>query len=230
MGILLLKTPCSLSFLCDFVVLSVIFLWYDKEQKYQKYHAVNAGMSKANTHKPIGPRFFDDVCRHYGDIIQDLPKDVSTGLRAFWHWVRINPLRWCLLKEKTLSHRCYHVIFAEFFSKHTHWPMTERTLLVLQSHGRMAYLPEILDYLTAIAHKGKTVYLKIASPMVEEDLTVLTQTLSHYWSCDVTIIPIDAPDLLLGGCLLWDSFMLDTSLRAVLNHLKKESIYVLASS
>lgn len=174
---------------------------------------------------PAGPPFFDRVCAHYGKLAQGLPPLVVTQLRNFVQWAQNDGLRWCLLREPVLSVRWITAVLACFQAQHNPCPQTLQFLTILHAHKRLARLPEILSYVEFHAYPGKTIYLRTAKKLDDQDVHALTQRLMEKHGVPVRLHQNVNPDLLAGGIVLWDCWMMDASLRSLFNHLEKEMIY-----
>lgn len=176
------------------------------------------------------PIFHDHICQHYGRLIADLSKKTQDTLQHFLDWAQAHPLRWSLFRENTVSPHWHKALMQEFFQDSDADGAAVRVLDILQVHGRLKRLPEILTYARILQDKTRIVYLRAAKVLDRHALQDLTQALQERWSVPVRILQTHAPDLLLGGILVWDHWMMDASLRSLFNHFQTEMIYVLPFS
>lgn len=176
------------------------------------------------------PRFFSDSCKLYGKIFQDLPPEVILDLEAFLRWGQAVPQRLSLLQAPGVSLSVQAAFLNQFYHDHACHALTRRVFSVLRVHKRMRMLPDILAYLKESANPFRTVYLFTPKRLSIRSISQLTRRLKQYWNMPVVIDQCEDPDLMLGGILLWDHFIIDASLKKIFTHLKSEMLYVLPSS
>lgn len=178
---------------------------------------------------PHKPHFFSHVCKRYGAVLYDLPKEVIQDLARFVEWAHASGC-WSLLKEPSLSPRIHTHFFSLFFQHADDNALTFKVLSVLSTNKRLGFLPEFLSYLTYLKDPHKSVYLHTSKQLPKKSIAYLTKRLKEAWNIPVEIHQFEDTQLLLGGVFLWDNFMIDASLKTLLTHLRSKKDHVLSPS
>jgi ATP synthase F1 delta subunit len=176
------------------------------------------------------PRFFSEICHRYARVLLDLPDSVLKELDSFVQWVKRSPTLWSFITEPELSDQWKQNIFNLFYQKTSCSSSAMNTLKVLGHHARLNLLPNILQLTYQLKKGEKDVYLTLPERLDPASLAQFSKKLSSLWGASVTLHHVDDPSLLLGGILLWDDSMIDTSLRSTLSTLKKEVLHAVSCS
>lgn len=176
------------------------------------------------------PRFFSEICHRYAQVFLDLPQKALGELEKFVQWGCSSSTLWSFITEPELSDHWKDQIYKAFSNQVSCSQVTMRALAVLGGHARLNLLPDIL-HLTRHLQKGEqSAYLTLPRRLDSKKLAQFSQQLSSLWGVPVNLHHAEDPSLLLGGVLLWNNSMIDTSLRSTLSTLKKEVLHAVSCS
>ena len=174
----------------------------------------------------VGPVFFDNVCRRYGNVILSLKEDMLPWLEEFYLWVSENAQRWALAKEPMLPISWWNSLFQNFLYesiKHrSHYPEEAKNILtLLYERGRLRHLPSIIQYIKEERSLKRKVYIycnqkNFRKEEEKELLDILEPLLDKPGEIEI----VQDPQVLLGGVILWNHWMIDCSLSTSMCHIK----------
>lgn len=177
----------------------------------------------------MGPLFFDHVCRRYGDVLLHLEKDIAGDLEEFLQWAQESQQRWALTKEPMVPISWWHRLFQDFLrdrherkktlnnKEYKDYPVeAEQTLTLLYKNSRLAYLPAILNYVKEERATTRKVYVYCSQDSLrQEEEKKLLKILDPLLDKPGVVHLVRDPDILLGGIVLWNHWMIDCSLSSV---------------
>lgn len=178
----------------------------------------------------MGPVFFDNICQRYGQVLLNLQKDILPSLEEFYQWVSSNEQRWALAKEPMLPVSWWSALYGDFLRNHPkpqEYPQeAQNTLTVLYERGRLRHLPAIINYIKEERCPTRKIYVycyqKTLPKKEEEELLGL---LGPLLDKPGEIHVVEDPEVLLGGVVLWNHWMIDCSLSSVMSGVRENPYF-----
>lgn len=174
-------------------------------------------------HSPMThPQFFPQGVRRYGDVLMSVSAEVIPQLKQFFSWAQQSAVRWRLLQNDVLPPAWYQVLIQDFETHHKPSLSTLGALHLLYENDRMVLLPKILQYIATCQQKATSVYIYSAGVFSAQDVNTLNSTLERMMGTPIISYYNHDAHVIGGAVVIWNGFMIDTSLNPLLTHLKSE--------
>ena len=177
---------------------------------------------------PKDMKYFDQVSYRYASILFLLPIKIREILQKelvlFLQWIDPSSEQWKLLTAVFLPDR-YQKIFLDSFCKaYKCSTPTMNFLEILMRNDRLTWLSDILMLCKELEEKAENkqrAYFLSATFAEEKNIKTLKKALSEKLGKQIILYCQTEENLLLGGIILWEDFMVDASLAAHFEQLKK---------
>jgi F-type H+-transporting ATPase subunit delta len=172
----------------------------------------------------------DEVAERYGGVLFDLAqkekalKRISKEATLLLQCLSGEPHAWTQVVNPTVSSQTQYKILKNL-GKSLKWgPLMDSFLRVLCLNRRLPSLESILNYYIVLSQLDEgiqTGVLETATKLSQKDITSLQDALKHQLGKDISLRQELKENLIGGVVLRMGSFMIDASLKTVLNKLRQ---------
>lgn len=177
---------------------------------------------------PEEMRFFSEPCQRYARVLLSLPKEfrdqVHKEISMFCRWAESDVEGWRFLSSAFLPIDARESFLDLFCDHHACHTGTRNFFRLLAHYDRISILPDILacfDRLIEEESGKQIVYLVSSHPLPQKDRDKVEAFLGKILKGNIRLHESEDSSLLLGAVLLWGGFMVDASLNARLQNIKK---------
>lgn len=168
------------------------------------------------------PRFYDHICKKYGDVFLSLDHDIRHDLSLFVNWYQSYPLAKSLLDQGHLPRSLAKNILNIFYQKHAIHTLSKAALHTLQSHHRLSYASSILSYMNMKKESIVSVFVHSAQKLSEKGIKRIASVIENITEKKPRIQCTEDPRLFMGTVVIWNCSMIDASLQKLIQRISQE--------
>lgn len=168
------------------------------------------------------PRFYDHICKKYGDVFLSLDRDIRHDLSLFVNWSQSHPLAKSLLDQGHLPQSLAKKILSMFCQKHAIHTLSKAALHILQSHHRLSYASLILSYMNMKKENIVNVFVHSAQKLSEQGIKRIASVIENVTQKKPRIQCTTDPRLFMGTVVIWNCSMIDASLQKLIQCISQE--------